>query len=325
MIHFSREQIVWECGAMVVSETDAIPKVTQPGELKHIGNHAMTPGLAVVQWSQLVSYFSRYELTFFNVRLAAMSGMAKVTQNHFKCAYVAGLWRSNFVFQLAWTPISRRSLTFKDFKHSRPNEYTAPSWSWVSLVGEVGLKLYWQPNEDAGLVVEHTSLLDIYLKYKTSNIFRQLEGGFVRVIGPLFKRVNWKRAGYSTSFQVTIDTEEDNDTIINDGGPTFLIALHTEANPQATYPPEHKAMTGLVLKRLPSTVDCFVRIGLCSIFNHRRSYYGHDPDEIDRMGKLEDNVSDALAVYRGVDKPEKIDDMPDELFNPRRGYTIKLY
>jgi hypothetical protein len=326
MIHFSREQIVWECGAMIVCETDTKPRLTQPGELKHIGNHAQTSSQAVVQWSQLVSYFSRCELTFFNDRLAAMSGMAKVVQNHLKSEYVAGLWRSDFVLQLAWTPVSRRLLTFKDSGHSRPHGYTAPSWSWVSLSGEVGLNLYWQ-SEDEGKesLVQHTDLLDIHLQYKTSDRLGQVEGGFVRVIGPLFKTINWKRAGYSTSFQITIDTEENYDTPANDGSSTFLLALHTQSKPRAEYPPGHKTMTGLVLKRLLGTVDCFVRIGLCSVFNYRRSYYGDDPDEMDRMGEMADNVSDALAVYRGVDELERIDDMPDELFDPDRGYSIKLY
>jgi hypothetical protein len=104
-------------------------------------------------WMGLVEDFSKRALTQETDKLIAVSGLAKMishspqgtdvaasqktlhdvpdqsSNSAAADSYVAGLWRDNFVLELAWRVVEREK--------NKPSSYLAPTWSWGSVNGSV--------------------------------------------------------------------------------------------------------------------------------------------------------------------------------------------
>ncbi|KAF2195861.1 HET-domain-containing protein [Zopfia rhizophila CBS 207.26] len=98
-------------------------------------------------WTQVIEEFSNRSLTRDADKLVALSGLAKVIIEGTKelegksnvylagDVYLAGLWRRDFIFGLAWH--TERPGSGGVAPHKRPLDYRAPSWSWASVDGPV--------------------------------------------------------------------------------------------------------------------------------------------------------------------------------------------
>ncbi|KAL4725822.1 hypothetical protein ACLX1H_006496 [Fusarium chlamydosporum] len=84
------------------------------------------------EWGDLVSYYSRRELTFFLDKLPALSGVASRVHGVTKSQYLAGMWRDSLPVSLCWIQDDRN----RDIL-ALPDAYVAPSWSWASVRGRV--------------------------------------------------------------------------------------------------------------------------------------------------------------------------------------------
>lgn len=84
-------------------------------------------------YREIVAQASRRKLTFETDRLMAINGLAKqvIGLPEFKCHYTFGLWEEDLAMGLLWrgTNSSRRR---------PPQTFSAPSWSWASISGDVG-------------------------------------------------------------------------------------------------------------------------------------------------------------------------------------------
>lgn len=90
----------------------------------------------VPHFHRLVEQYSALELTRASDRLPAFSGLAERMQ-HFRGAYLAGLWADSLCFDLMWR-IDKHDLWAT--RSTRPTAYNGPSWSWVSSITAVK---YW--------------------------------------------------------------------------------------------------------------------------------------------------------------------------------------
>ncbi|KAI1307439.1 heterokaryon incompatibility protein-domain-containing protein [Xylaria venustula] len=142
VLHFTKDQIVWECFTETMCETfpEAMPlqmRTKDLGPLRAVRppttllSHPIekTDWKTLSTWRELVKQYSKCDLTKTTDKLPAFAGLVKTYQDVTGDEYLAGLWRSFLLHQLDWrvyTPGRRIS-----------PEHRAPSWSWASVDGPI--------------------------------------------------------------------------------------------------------------------------------------------------------------------------------------------
>ncbi|KAK0744767.1 heterokaryon incompatibility protein-domain-containing protein [Apiosordaria backusii] len=82
------------------------------------------------RWYEIVSVYSKGQLTRQTDRLVALAGVAELVQQRAGLPYLAGLWDSDLlVLGLLWVVKG---------VEGRQELYCAPSWSWASVSGRIG-------------------------------------------------------------------------------------------------------------------------------------------------------------------------------------------
>jgi hypothetical protein len=172
VLHFSKEQVFWECQMLVRSESEGmdanVVNNLSPGGRVNSSSFdriAMRNSLATsasgsntldhMNWNSRVEEYTRRKLTFGTNKLPALSAIA----HRFRYArdseedarpasepgyYAAGLWTHNIARGILWRPQLQMALrsnagyTQTVSTLSRPpGEPLAPSWSWTSVDGPV--------------------------------------------------------------------------------------------------------------------------------------------------------------------------------------------
>jgi len=172
VLHFTFDQLAWECCELVASEEfpDGLPiqllddnstlkqniKILRPALDRHeIRKEAFD------FWQQAVTMYGRCDLTEpLKDKLIAISGLAKIIQERLKNNklhgnghdYLAGLWRGNLLGDLLWkVDRTRRFIhgttaagmySTRWGSSARSTKYRAPSWSWASVDGLVQARGY---------------------------------------------------------------------------------------------------------------------------------------------------------------------------------------
>lgn len=144
VLHFSPEQVSWECGELFSWEKapwQHTYDTPRSGRLDWIEYHAVRRSMQRVDldhsgktanWDRLVAVYTACDLTKHSDRLVAIAGVAKRVAS-VKGQYVAGLWAKSLPGTLLW--YAERT------KRSRaPTEdYYAPTFSWAAADDEVYL------------------------------------------------------------------------------------------------------------------------------------------------------------------------------------------
>ncbi|KAH9242533.1 hypothetical protein K456DRAFT_1905694 [Colletotrichum gloeosporioides 23] len=94
------------------------------------GNTKESEEQMLSDWQGLVTDYSRRSLTYSNDILPAVSALAKLWAGKVEGEYLAGVFSSNLHRDLLWAHEGMR--TPAEFLNQRPEQYTAPSWSWAS-------------------------------------------------------------------------------------------------------------------------------------------------------------------------------------------------
>ncbi|KAH8660529.1 heterokaryon incompatibility protein-domain-containing protein [Xylariales sp. PMI_506] len=133
-------------------------------------------------WWACVEQYSVRQLTVDTDRLPAMSGIAQSLSACDLGDYCAGLWQEDLPSGLLWG-IKRG---FNANTH-RPTKYTAPSWSWASILGPVlrpdkpsplsALREASNSLGNAALVGHRAEMVGFKANYDSSNPFGSLTGG----------------------------------------------------------------------------------------------------------------------------------------------------
>lgn len=152
ILHFSEEEMVWECNERCACEcgasnyhflrmsTRGIQRFVSYPQL-HDGTDSRTRkfiawdsiGSTYWAWQSLVCNYTPRALTQSCDKLIALSGLAQSLSDAYSSEagrYLAGLWEGNMLHDLLWYVRDERS-TRQGF------EYRAPSWSWASIEGGV--------------------------------------------------------------------------------------------------------------------------------------------------------------------------------------------
>jgi hypothetical protein len=184
LLHFGKHQVLWQCQELHASENfpQGMPRKQHHIHLETLGNipsppkaktYAM-PQSAFDLWVQIVSGYTKCELTYARDKLVALSGLVHLFHERTGDEYLAGLWRSRFCELLNWRVVSR---AWKP-QRIRP-AYRAPSWSWASIDGQIEYPVF---GDKQLATIEDINILP--LAHDTAG---QIADGHVIVKGLLFQ------------------------------------------------------------------------------------------------------------------------------------------
>jgi hypothetical protein len=201
VLHFSAEELVWECAESFCCECSCIrspsPKFTHANRLR-----TGVPDELALYWRRLVMAFSGLALTHFSDRLPALSGLAKQFSGLRKGPYLAGLWGDSFLSDLMWRPSPFRTSIPLRPKDSRAPDSRAPTWSWVSVEAEI-----WFEARYDEIVHPFCTILDVSCVPSSQDLTGRVSSGDLRVSGYLIKVKMTRRANFGKESTWVVDVD----------------------------------------------------------------------------------------------------------------------
>jgi len=178
-LHFGKHQLFWECYA--TNACEAYPYNVMPGcELILSKRNLKSPKVSTSDfyryWHHLVRSYTISRLTKEQDKLPAISGLARRLAPVLSDEYVAGLWKSRLSVELTWTPYGSRV---------RPKAYRGPSWSWISIDGEVLTGTSYPMLNPVTLI----NVVDCEVGLLTGDKFGQVRSAVLRLSGRLYPAV----------------------------------------------------------------------------------------------------------------------------------------
>ena len=188
-IHFSRDQVRWQCHCLAASEV--FPGGLDDYDLDYDGIPTKNVIRLLVDgyefswslWLRIRAEYSEKHLTVATDKLAAFSGVARMVHTFLKSPkedYLAGMWRPKLLTELLWEKDSESNLKVTQKNYS--SEYIAPSWSWASLDSP-----WW----DYRLKTYDSKRLGVYIHILEAKTFPHrdeygsVSGGFLTIRGSL--------------------------------------------------------------------------------------------------------------------------------------------
>jgi hypothetical protein len=124
IIDFGHTQIQWICKSKRYADGGRIDSAARTDALIQGTLEGLSQRELLHAWSDIVSKYSRRDITFAGDRLLAVSAIAAYFAPLLRCDYLAGHWRDLLSLELGWI--------VGQPKYPRPKTYVSPSWS-VSL------------------------------------------------------------------------------------------------------------------------------------------------------------------------------------------------
>lgn len=133
---------------------------------------------ASLTWGAMVDSYSRAQLTFPGDKEAALNGIITILSEAFNDTCIAGLWQSQITTQLEW---SSNGLA----KHCAI--YRAPSWSWLSIDGEVKIDPWMKPRllaiKNTSINLEEIEIIDINVQRYGTKPFSPITSAYIKLLG----------------------------------------------------------------------------------------------------------------------------------------------
>jgi hypothetical protein len=181
VLHFGKMQLFWECreqracetypnGLHYVITTDVdfrsamLASVTGP--VKGLGKEGI--------WWSIVRIYSQGQLTRLLDKEMACSGLVKSLETTFKDSCIVGLWKKGMPFQLLWE---------SGYLSTRCPYYRAPSWSWLSVDGEIAAG----PMEGDSTLMSHAIVEDIVVTRAGQQNGDRIKSAYIKLKGYIKK------------------------------------------------------------------------------------------------------------------------------------------
>ncbi|KAI1734813.1 heterokaryon incompatibility protein-domain-containing protein [Xylaria scruposa] len=147
VVHFSAQELYWECMEAVACECSYIQGSKENGiqQLSSISDYLLgnmlgkishainissqSEQVLTVRWHEIVAEYTRLDLTFEKDKFPALSGVVKQMQRVRHAKYIAGLWEDNLIEDLLWRTFALSA--------ERSSKWRAPTWSWASMNGRI--------------------------------------------------------------------------------------------------------------------------------------------------------------------------------------------
>ncbi|KAH7089741.1 heterokaryon incompatibility protein-domain-containing protein [Paraphoma chrysanthemicola] len=215
ILHFTFDQILWECREQEAGETfpACLPKETQSQsstgfkqvhKRSHIENHKLSEQeKRLAEWYTVLITYGRSEVTVETDRLVAIAGVAAKFSSLLDDDWIAGLWRKNLPGDLLWyvektrrtnKPPPEMDAASYSLGISRTHQvqlaerlkgqrYQAPSWSWASVLGDINPGFFCPDGSDASMI----DVLDVQLTSLDPKLpLGRLINGTLRLRGTLY-------------------------------------------------------------------------------------------------------------------------------------------
>lgn len=121
------------------------------------------------RWRDVISQFSRRNLTYESDVFPAVSGLAEVwIARHQDCGeYLAGLWKADLMRGLLWICVDQ----YERSDTGRPSQYRAPTWSWASVRRAIN----WLRASDTRDPVYHATINRAFCLPRTTSSVKSLK------------------------------------------------------------------------------------------------------------------------------------------------------
>ncbi|KAI7778647.1 hypothetical protein LA080_001880 [Diaporthe eres] len=199
IIHFTKDQVFWECWSLEASET--LPRGVPPFRYGNfdksigLGSKILHPQRTMSRWYKIVEEYSCTSCTYADDRLLAISALAKrfCSALHADPSdYLAGIWKHDLPLWLCWYQDYEEPLTGKSApaENEANQEYKyAPSWSWASIMAPVLFPGHYN------LTAATTEVVDFEVQRRSPNFFDGTTLCRLRLRGPLCKFRRYLRDG----------------------------------------------------------------------------------------------------------------------------------
>ena len=179
MVHFTKQEMVWECKSRYRCECtqfdDSRQRISKDdwisGDIANMG----------VQWYSFVNEVCVRQLTFKTDILPCLSGIAAMMEASMmgRYCYLAGLWEEDLLLGLTWS--------YEELQ-TRMVPQQAPSWSWASLESHSSpYSLLRQEWESIALKVPHAQILDAHCIPKGQNAHGAVSEGHIEMLAPFVR------------------------------------------------------------------------------------------------------------------------------------------
>ena len=203
-LHFTEEQLIWECqfhklhesvassgSEDLLLQTSRVDNITKRFFLKPHSRHLHPVwSKSELDWSKrwynIVDNFTRRDITYHPDRLPAISAVAREIHEQCGWTYIAGLWREDF----------RRGLLWSDFAEN--THASAPSWSWASLEYNSntgyhgGVYQPWPMFDKSVLPDDQIDLIDWNIDLKDRDPYGGVKSGRLVLRGRWMPASKWK-------------------------------------------------------------------------------------------------------------------------------------
>ncbi|KAK4176255.1 heterokaryon incompatibility protein-domain-containing protein [Triangularia setosa] len=196
LLHFTKEELLWECSGLLACECypgiglhDYRPKHSEPLDKRILSlseaasrvpkrkpeslEEAAALEVDETPWVRAVECFTALSLSFPRDKLPALSGVAKQIQRRLRPDddYLAGLWRSTLLPDLCWWSVGKKQI---------PQRWRGPSWSWVSIDGPIVMNKFRQRAKN-----EICKVLDAAVRIAGPDSMGEVESGYVVLSGTI--------------------------------------------------------------------------------------------------------------------------------------------
>ncbi|KAI0186370.1 heterokaryon incompatibility protein-domain-containing protein [Xylaria flabelliformis] len=179
IVHYTSYGLVFECkgdgGVYGEEMSTALPLDWIQSLPNSFAEHSVDP---YKQWHELVKTYSSRDLTFHADKLPAMGGAAAEMSQILNSGYLAGLWRSNLIYDLLWYSENWAQ------PPPAPLDNGSPSWSWASLNGRISYRLSDEPCSNSRVLA---TIRDCQMETSEHSEFGQCRGGYIVLDAPIVR------------------------------------------------------------------------------------------------------------------------------------------
>ncbi|KAF7920981.1 hypothetical protein EAE99_007833 [Botrytis elliptica] len=243
-VHFTREEVFWECHTKFVSESSPFDFGGMESRQKET--------LSIGMWNKIVMDYSGRHLTYEADRLIALAGIAAKIQQKTKDEYVAGMWCNNLIWQLCWD-VSRH------YVGRRSSPRRAPTWSWASVAAPITI---WEMYEFRDFPLSKVLRVD---KPANQHQFSDMPNAALWLSCPPLlvdkgtpPYIMVVDGEFIPALSLTFDCEEDKASFNMDSDMCNLYILRLFDD------------EALILRRIEGTQGLYKRLGLLSLFIGRQ-------------------------------------------------------
>ncbi|KAH8726036.1 hypothetical protein GQ44DRAFT_680231 [Phaeosphaeriaceae sp. PMI808] len=241
IVHFTTDQLFWECASLYACETlpQGMPHVYDNSTSRHfrVSRNLQSSRPEDEQdnyeiWGRVCEDYSRCRLSFNSDKLIAFAGIVGEFQLRLPHdTYLAGLWKSDLLSGLLWKATALNGWPIQaNGSHdpgadsyitaSIPEIYRAPSWSWLGK--DCGI--FWQRRRKQFSSQSAIEILEASINLMKDNDHAgNIRGGHIKVRGAL-RAAQWTQEG-------------DIESIVFDGksGDQILGSSDDQPSPKANY------------------------------------------------------------------------------------------